>query len=625
MKIYTEIVWSWDDDKSELVQESSKFYDYDGPLTLANDSPTVLDRRKVGIAITTETTDHGAKSDFLKNPQQGKIPSFPGDFELQKLTLTSPNRKGFINLKGAWSDFNIYEDLFGSYLTGNIQIIDGVGLMESVPLIGEETLHIQVKTKGIARERNQQAIPGPFEGSQNEGMINLKFRVVKLSEITKLNDGMITYKLSFVSEEAILNLKQKVKKSALDPTSLEPRKISDIVKSLYSQFFKRGRTAKRIFIEPTKNLTDLIIPNQTPFKAFNFLASRAVSAGKHAVGSSFVFYESVRGFFFISMETLMAGGGMGYSTVAGRPGSPIELVFTAPEDPVKETYVVQPKRLGAQSDEATNVAVEMTAVDSYSFSSNFDVLQNLSKGMYANRLLTHDLVRMKYDTLDFNMLEPIGEQTKQNEATGATEVLEFLTQAADAKNFSDSFTHLGTGKLATEKQDALGSPESVMSFYPSNFGHDVRFKEALGSKGVTGKNKSDARPNIIPNRVEQWMQSRLVQSQQANNIKLNIRAPGLSTRAVGDLIEFKLPTAYLEDRDGYTQSTHHTYLSGYYLITKLRHHFNKEKYEIEFEAIKDALKVPPGKDRSIAEADETGNINRPPATINPQTGRTGPR
>ena len=34
---------------------------------------------------------------------------------------------------------------------------------------------------------------------------------------------------------------------------------------------------------------------------------------------------------------------------------------------------------------------------------------------------------------------------------------------------------------------------------------------------------------------------------------------------------------------------HHKYLSGYYLITKLRHHFTREKYEIEFEAIKDAL------------------------------------
>ena len=37
MKIYTEIVWSWDDDKGELVQESEKSYDYDGPLTLAHE------------------------------------------------------------------------------------------------------------------------------------------------------------------------------------------------------------------------------------------------------------------------------------------------------------------------------------------------------------------------------------------------------------------------------------------------------------------------------------------------------------------------------------------------------------------------------------------------------------
>ncbi len=40
MKIYTEVIYFWDDDKGELVQESSKFYDYDGPLTLANDSST---------------------------------------------------------------------------------------------------------------------------------------------------------------------------------------------------------------------------------------------------------------------------------------------------------------------------------------------------------------------------------------------------------------------------------------------------------------------------------------------------------------------------------------------------------------------------------------------------------
>ena len=581
------------------------------------DQFTVVDRGNKGLGVTPETTDHGTKSEFLKNPQEGAIPSFPGDFELQKLIITSPHKKGYVDLKAAWSDFNIYENLFQNYLTADIQIVDGVGLMESLPIIGEETIHIQVKTKGIVKQRPPETNhPGPFEGSQNEGRLSLKFRVVKIHNITKLNDQMLTYTLNLVSEEAILNLKKKVRKSALDPAkNFEPSTISKLVERLYRQFFEgsdRIGKIKKLFIEPTKNNTDLIIPNQTPFKAFNFLASRAVAKAQHAVGSSFVFYETIRGFFFISLETLMAGGGLGYrvetltSTNQGppsiRPSAPeTEIVYTQLEDPVKETYVVQPKRLGAQNNELKNIAVEMTSVDQYQFSSNFDVMSNLRKGMYANRLLTHDLVRMRYDTLDFNLVnKKAQERNIVRDSEGAEKVIDYLQQSADAKNFTDKFTHLGMGKLATEKQDALGSPESVIAFYPTNFAHDQRFKEAIGTQGVHGEPKDEAAPNIQPSRVEQWMQSRMVQSQEINNIKLNIRAPGLSTRTVGDLIEFKLPTQYLEDRDGVTQAKHHTYLSGYYLITKLRHHFNKEKYTIEFEAIKDSFNKSVGQDRSAA-------------------------
>jgi len=258
----------------------------------------------------------------------------------------------------------------------------------------------------------------------------------------------------------------------------------------------------------------------------------------------------------------------------------------------------------AKKDDVKNVAIEMTAVDSYQFSSNFDVLQNLSKGMYSNRLLTHDLVRMKYDTLDFNIHDPANLEEKVTEAAdGTTEVLNVKKMAKSAKNFSDNYTHLGKGKLCSVNQFAMGSPESVISFYPSNFAHDVRFKEDLGPQGVKGTVKGQL--NIIPNRVEQWMQSRMVQSQQLNNIKLNIRAPGMSTRTVGDLIEFKMPTQDLTDRDGETQSAHHKQLSGYYLITKLRHHFTKEKYEIEFEAIKDALSSKAGQGKGEADDPKT--------------------
>ena len=575
---------------------------------------TILDRRKAGQSVQTETANHGTKNPNLKNPDISKLPSFPGDFELLKLTLTSPNRAvgGYIDLKGAWSNLNIYEDVFANSLTGSIQITDAIGLMETIPIIGEETIHVHIRTRGFKKERGNSTtvIPGPFQGSESEGVINLKFRVIKLTDLNKLNDGMISYTLHLVSEEYIINLKSKVMKSSLDPRSFEPRRISVIIKSLYTQFFKRGRIAKKIFIEPTKNPSSLVIPNYPPFKAFNFLASRAVSAGEHAVGSNFLFYETVKGFFFVSLETLMAGGGTGYHTVEGRQGSPAELVYTTPEQPIKETYVVQPKRNKEKSDDVKNVAIEMTAVDEYKFSSNFDVLENLTKGMYSNRLLTHDLVRMKYDTLDFNIHDPssLGEEVTVDEKTGATEVKNVIKMSAEAKNFSDNFTHLGKGKLCSENQFAMGSPESVISFYPTNFAHDVRFPLDPGPEGVKGTVKGQL--NIIPNRVEQWMQSRMVQSQQLNNIKLNIRAPGMSTRTVGDLIEFKMPTQDLTDRDGETQSAEHKYLSGYYLITKLRHHFTKEKYEIEFEAIKDTLKDPVGKDRTTS-------------TVNTTTGRTG--
>ena len=146
----------------------------------------VLQRRSNTPGVNPKNTDNKAKSTFLKKPIEGQIPTWPGDYELQKLTLTSPNREGYINLKAAWSDLNIYEDIFADCLTANIQITDSIGLMESVPIIGEETLTIQVKTKGIVRDRQpQNNFPGPFEGSQNEGRISLKFRVVKINDITK--------------------------------------------------------------------------------------------------------------------------------------------------------------------------------------------------------------------------------------------------------------------------------------------------------------------------------------------------------------------------------------------------------------------------------------------------------
>jgi len=65
MRIYTEVVWSWDDEKGELVRESSKSYDYDGPLTLLSEAS---ERNNSNPAATTGASYRDGTADIWQYP-----------------------------------------------------------------------------------------------------------------------------------------------------------------------------------------------------------------------------------------------------------------------------------------------------------------------------------------------------------------------------------------------------------------------------------------------------------------------------------------------------------------------------------------------------------------------------
>jgi len=573
---------------------------------------TILSRRDKGGTGGGPQQQHetsGAKQPDIQNPTPQNMPRFPGEYEIIECNLYSPHKPGggYVDLRQTFTTLSIYESLFSHTLTMDIRILDGTGFAEFLPIIGEETLSLKIKTANLQNLEevnigepsgppgSEVERPGPFKGSTNSGLLSLHFNIFKMTDKDEktAQRGMTEYTLHGVSGEYIDNLKIKVQRTTVDTLTGEPQKISTVVRQLYREFFKWSN--KKIFIEPTKNLTNLIIPNLTPFKSFDFLASRAVSAGQHAVGATFLFYETVTGFFFMSLETLFAGGGMGYLKPADDPPgtSPQEGQYAFGDTRAKETYTVWPKRM-QQPNTTTNeekIAMEMTSVDQFEYTSNFDVLENLTKGMYANKLLTHDIVRMKYDTLDFNYIDrSIQRKEKIILSDGTEEEKDRILSAADKKNFADSFAHLDQGLLCTSFQKGLGSSDAHVSFYPTNFGHSevTHFKDGIGIKTV--KEGSELGPlNIVPSRVEQWMQQRIVQNQQINNIKIFIRAPGRSNRMVGDVIEFKIPSPNLENR-AKGRPDEHKLLSGKYLITKLRHHFTRDKYQIEFECIKDSFK-----------------------------------
>ena len=47
MKVYTEVVWTWDEEKGELVEESSKSHEYEGPIVGAYGINFTYDLRNV--------------------------------------------------------------------------------------------------------------------------------------------------------------------------------------------------------------------------------------------------------------------------------------------------------------------------------------------------------------------------------------------------------------------------------------------------------------------------------------------------------------------------------------------------------------------------------------------------
>jgi hypothetical protein len=84
MKIYTEVVWSWDDERGELIRESSKSYDYEGPLTLFNDS---------SVESTIARKAYGAGDNFTypKNTNPG-LPHYIRFIAKRSYTSTETSR-----------------------------------------------------------------------------------------------------------------------------------------------------------------------------------------------------------------------------------------------------------------------------------------------------------------------------------------------------------------------------------------------------------------------------------------------------------------------------------------------------------------------------------------------------
>lgn len=204
--------------------------------------------------------------------------SIAGDIQLKKLLLKSSDGCSEYNIKDQAKVLDIYESIMSPTVYAEIQILDGIGLINKFPIIGEEIIEVEFSTPGTS-------CTSSYKLWVNQ-ITDKTFNETNQSE---------TYTLQCISKEVIDN-----------STNLYSRKFkkeaSEIVKEIFEDSFKDGKKIE--YIEPTRGIEEVLISQMQPFKAIDMVRRRATS--KTYISSSFVFYETAKGYYFSTIEGLFA-------------------------------------------------------------------------------------------------------------------------------------------------------------------------------------------------------------------------------------------------------------------------------------------------------------------------------
>lgn len=444
---------------------------------------------------------------------------FPNDIRLIDVLVKVGNN--IFDVKRLLIQINLYEDLYSNVLSGSITLADAVNLIGNAPFTGQEQLELTFKTPGF---------PSADE-------VNLTFDIYQVSDRNTgsnadLTDTVQTYTLYFVSQSYYQNKQLRIRQA------FTKQPISEMVKKIGNAM------GVDIAAEPTSGVQTYIIPGWNPFFAINWLANRArPSDNPHA--ANYFFYETVTGFKFISLNSLI------------RKRPEIRYVFD-----MANVRLTEGRASSLQSGRERLIVPECMIIRNYKIIKSGTTLDRIEQGMYASKLITHDLVRKQFSEhefhyqQDFRRLPHIEDQRLDSRGS-------LIGQ--DAKPFPGISRH-------------GGKTEAVVKFYPK---HSFMF---------------DDLPDY--DESEKWVLQRTSQLRQLEQLRIRVELPGDSNRRVGDVVILDVPRP--EFVKGFEPpSDRDPNISGNYLITNVHHIIEIDNHRMILELSKESL--PPTSNQSIVD------------------------
>ena len=428
-----------------------------------------------------------------------------------------------LDLRDQLASINIYEDIFTNSITGSISFVDTNNLTANASIVGQEKLKLVLVT------------PNASDDTSRDMAINFSdqpLHVYQIKSSINVNDRTKTFELAFTTNEIMRNNRIRVCQSY----NGEPAK--EIIKKVIRDP-ELLNSKKEFYYEETTNLFQMIAPNMRPFDFINTVAKRCLSK-EYDFAPTFLFYETVRGYFFRTIDSMMDRKNPRFIYRELTPN-------TIPE-----------------GESRPNAAINLTNILNYEVLPTTDVMMNMRRGMYGSKLTMIDLVNKTKEDFEYNYFDDFQED-----------------KHADAFNAYGSVN----APLASEARDDF---QNRLSDYTES----AIFMQAVDRDSPNGLFSARYEGQYDYTGTDIWLQRRKGRFSSLDSaITLRVEVPGNTTLQAGDLIgiEMRNQGILAEDKKD-------PYFSGRYLVRKLRHEFTfaegSPKHSVYLDCVRDTIKQP---------------------------------
>jgi hypothetical protein len=438
---------------------------------------------------------------------------------MNSVWLSNYNSSSEVQIADMVTEINIFESIYSNIIVGNITIVDSNDLIQFFPIIGKESIIIDM------------VLPG--EDANNNWVIE-NFQIYKISDRKIESDKVQHYTLWFASPEYIVNSKTRVTKSWNNKT------IDQIVQDIFDKNLKYTND-KKLNI-PTKTLGNqtYIAPAWRPLEVINWLCeNRTINQNNLA---DYMFFETFTEDYKDTQYNF------------------VSLSELTKKNPVAK-FTYEPMNLYSGKNK-----LKLHNVEDISFQRDIDTLRLNLKGLYNQVLIYYDPVRKKTVTekisykdifektsdYKFGKLTPILDSDFTPDVTSVLMVNEFPINISSNKGINNIITksvEKTPKRIDEEYIKKNGSSENSYMVEKIKKIRDVLMAEfemfKVNLNGVSGNYRiygvgkvvEFEKPHIVNNRDEVFKE----------------------TGAIND-----------------------TLLSGNYLITKLRHRIVRLESKFEY-------------------------------------------